>query len=314
MGFLIAVVLPFYVSYGLWYGIKTAWWIAIILTGLATLSSVLSLIALNLISIVSVIVGALIIYYLNNEGVTAFFDSDNKPPPPEFIKKKTSLIAAVIVILMIVGLITYLSFNSNNSTGSNGIPVGGTIGSKIQSNNSVQPITTTTPVYKYELTPSQVYSILGSNYTIALTYEDLNTSTLKFYGINQTTYASINTSFKDYGYGSVIISGTNYSITVNWYKFANVSDAKQYIKYPNIQGSLNSTGIGTGRYGNASYAYYASNYNITCGCYLSNNRIWYLVSYDGPYAISIMPTVTNGLPLNKAQTLLETQIQDLGIS
>jgi hypothetical protein len=312
--FLIAVVLPFYVSYGFWYGIKTAWWIAIIFTGLATLLSLLSLILLNLTAIVSIIVGVLIIYYLNNEGVTAFFDSYNKPLPPELIKKKTFLIAVVIVILVIVGLITYLSFNTNNSTGSNGIPVGGTIGSGIPNNNSVQPITTTTPVYKYEITPGQVYEILGRNYTISSAYEDLNASTLEYYGTNTTTGALINTSVKDYGYGSVTISGTNSSITVNWYKLANVSAAKQYIKYPNLHGSLNSTGIGTGRYGNASYAYYPSNYSNMCGCYTNYNITSYLVSYDGSYAIAIIPAMANGLPLNEAQTLLETQLQDLGLS
>ena len=298
--FLIAVVLPFYVSHGLWQGIKTAWWIAIILPSLATLLLVVYF-GPDLISIMSIMVSALIIYYLNIDGVEAFFNPDNKPPPPELFKKKIFLIAAMIVILILVGLIPSISFNPNNSTGSNGIAVGGTIGSENQSN-------------KYGITPNQVYEILGSNYTIILAYGDLNASTIEYYGTNATTGASINTSFKDYGYGSVVISGTNSVITVTWYKFANVSAAKQYINYPNIRGSLNNTGIETGRYANASYAYYTSNYSITCGCYISDNRTWDLVSYDGPYAISVMPTMANGLPLNEAQTLLKTQIQDLGLS
>ena len=304
--FLVRVVLPCAVSYGFWYGKKWAWWIEIVIVSLLVIPSILSLLALNVSALMTTIFGILIIYYLNMDGVKAFFDSEKNPPAPSMSKNKPIFIIVTISIILIGGLLISRFPNVANA----GISKASISNASIP-NVGISNASTTTigaPAYRYELTSNQIHGILGNNFTSSDTTESLNQSMLRTFRVNQTTAKIDNVSFVAYKSGSVILENQGETVEVSWAELENVSDAKAYLKYPNSTtiSKFGSVSEGSGTEGNASFVY--SNISTT------GEGVLDVSAYDGPYAISIFESGKLVLTISQVKALLAGQLLDLGIS
>ncbi len=74
LGFVILGIAYFVMAYGLWNGRSWAWTITLIISGIGVIVGIGSIIIGNFGSIISIIINAVIIYYLYRPDVKAYFD------------------------------------------------------------------------------------------------------------------------------------------------------------------------------------------------------------------------------------------------
>lgn len=71
--FVILGLICLVVGYGLWKGMKWAWWLTVILSALGILFGLISLLGSPISGVISIIVDAIIIYYMTRKATKAYF-------------------------------------------------------------------------------------------------------------------------------------------------------------------------------------------------------------------------------------------------